>query len=84
MSWTRVIAARLRGFFEPKRIERELGDEVRFHLQMQIDDNVKAGMNTVEARYAALRSFGAKEPTKERYRERRTFAFIGRIAQDTR
>ena len=29
-----------------------------FHLEMQIEDNLKAGMNPAEARYAALRSFG--------------------------
>ena len=45
MSWARVVAARLRGLFEYKRLERELDDEVRFHLEMQIEDNLKAGMN---------------------------------------
>ena len=65
MSWARVVAARLRGLFTHTRAERELDDEVRFHLQMQIEDNLKAGMNPVEARYAALRSFGAIEPMKE-------------------
>ena len=74
MSWARVVAARLRGLFEHKRLERELDDEVRFHLEMQIEDNLKAGMNPAEARYAALRSFGAIEPMKESYRERRAFA----------
>jgi hypothetical protein len=34
MSWARVITARLRGLFNHKRLERELDDEVRFHLQM--------------------------------------------------
>ena len=58
MSWARVVAARLRGLFERKRLERELDDEVRFHLEMQIEDNLKAGMDPAEARYAALRSFG--------------------------
>ena len=64
-------AFRLRGLFAHKRLERELDDEVRFHLEMQIEDNLKAGMNPAEARYAALRSFGGIEPMKEIYRERR-------------
>jgi putative ABC transport system permease protein len=84
MSWARVVAARLRGLFEYKRVERELDDEVRFHLEMQIEDNLKAGMNPAEARYAALRSFGGIEPMKERYRERRAFALIETTAQDIR
>ena len=84
MSWARVVAARLRGLLEHKRLERELDDEVRFHQEMQIEDNLKAGMNPTEARYAALRSFGAIEPMKERYRERRAFALVETIAQDIR
>ena len=84
MSWASVVAARLRGLFEHKRLERELDDEVRFHLEMQIEDNLKAGMNPAEARYAALRSFGGIEPMKESYRERRAFALVETMAQDVR
>jgi hypothetical protein len=84
MSWATVVAARLRGLFEHKRLERELDEEVRFHLEMQIEDNLKAGMNSSEARYAALRSFGGLERMKEAYRERRTFALVETTAQDLR
>src|SRR5881628_3497378 len=84
MSWASVAAARLRGLFKHKRLERELDDEVRFHLEMQVEDNLKAGMNPAEARYAALRSFGGIEPMKERYRERRAFALVETMAQDVR
>lgn len=84
MSWSRVVAARFRGLLGRKRRDLELDNEVRFHLEMQIEDNVKAGMNPVEARYAALRKFGAIEPMKERYRERRTFALLETIGQDLR
>ena len=84
MSWARVAAARLRGLFEHKRLERELDDEVRFHLEMQIEENLKAGMNPAEARYAALRSFGGIEPMKERYREGRAFALVETTMRDIR
>jgi hypothetical protein len=66
------------------RLERELDDEVRFHLEMQIEDNLETSMNPVEARHAALRSFGAIEPMKERYRERWAFALVETTAQDIR
>jgi putative ABC transport system permease protein len=84
MSWMGVVTARLRGLFEHQRPERELDDEIRFHLQMQIEDNLKAGMTPEEARYAARRSFGAIEPMKETYRERRAFTVIETMAQDMR
>ncbi|HEY1336360.1 MAG TPA: permease prefix domain 1-containing protein, partial [Bryobacteraceae bacterium] len=84
MSWASVVAARLRGLFEHTRLDRELDDEVRFHVEMQIEDNLKAGMNPAEARSAALRSFGGIEPMKETYRERRAFSGIETTAQDLR
>src|ERR1051326_5240595 len=84
MSWASVLAARLRGLFKHERLEGELDDEVRFHLEMQVEDNVKAGMNPADARYAALRSFGGIEPMKEIYRERRAFTVVETTAQDLR
>jgi predicted permease len=84
MSWATVIVARLRGLFEHRRLERELDEEVRFHLEMQIEDNLKAGMIPAEARYAALRSFGGLDRMKETYRERRTFSLVETTAQDLR
>ena len=84
MSWATVVAARLRGLLEHKRPERELDEEVRFHLEMQIEDNLKAGMNPAAARHAALRSFGGLERMKETYRERRTFALVATTAHDLR
>jgi hypothetical protein len=84
MSWNSVIAARLRALFGRDKLERELDDEVRFHLEMQIEDNVKRGMSPDEARYAALRNFGAIEPMKESYRDRRAFTLIETTLQDLR
>jgi putative ABC transport system permease protein len=84
MSRTRVFAARLRSLITNSRLERELDDEVRFHLDMQTEDNLKAGMSPEDARYAALRSFGGLDSMKETYRERRTFALVETTAQDLR
>src|SRR5215469_3850229 len=84
MSWATVVAARLRGLFEHRRLERQLDEEVRFHLEMQIEDNLKAGMSPAEARYAAMRSFGGLEDMKETHRERRTFALIETTTKDLR
>src|SRR5215467_534607 len=84
MSWTRVMTARLRALFGCDRLDRELDDEIRFHLEMQVADNLKAGMNPVEARGAALRSFGGVELMKETYREERTFAVVETTVQDVR
>jgi putative ABC transport system permease protein len=84
MSWASVVAARFGGLFGHKRLDRELDDEVRFHLEMQTEDNLKAGMNPTEAHYAALRSFGGVEPMKEIYREGRALAVVEALAKDIR
>ena len=80
MSWARVVTARLLALFGHTRLERELDDEVRFHLEMHLEANLRAGMNPAEARCAALRSFGGIESMKEHYRERRAFALAEDIA----
>src|SRR5436190_8208688 len=84
MSWTSVVSARLLGLFGHKRLERDLDEEVRFHVEMQAEDNLNAGMSPEEARHAARRSFGAIEPMKESYRERSAFAVVETIAKDIR
>ena len=84
MSWVRVVASRFRGVFKRGRLNCDLDDEVRFHLEMQIEDNLKAGMNPEDARYAALRSFGAVEPMKEKYRDGTAFVLAETMAQDIR
>ena len=42
MSWASVFASRLQGLFRTKRVERELDEEVRFHLEMQMEDSGQA------------------------------------------
>ena len=84
MSWRSVAGSRLRALFSLGRLERELDDEVRFHLEMQADDNVRAGMNADEARRAAMRSFGGRDAMKETYRARRTIHFVETMTQDAR
>ncbi len=84
MSWPKVFGARLRSLFIRNRLERELEDEIRFHLEMQVEDNLRAGMKPAEARYAAMRSFGGVAMTKETHRELRTFAVMESTGRDLR
>jgi hypothetical protein len=82
MSWPRVLAARLRGLFTRDRLERKLDYELRFHLEMQIEDNLRMGMDPAEARNAARRQFGGMESMKERYRDTRGLHWVDGIVQD--
>ena len=84
MSRRSVLAARIRALFLRKRLERELDAEIRFHLEMQAEDNIRAGMDSRQATDAASRSFGGVMRTKETYRERRALHPFETIARDLR
>jgi hypothetical protein len=55
----------------PRRVryEREMEEEMRFHLEMQIEQNLASGMTAEEALYAARRQFGNQTWLKEASRE---------------
>jgi MacB-like protein len=84
MSWLRVFIHRLRGLFLKRKMDQELEDEIRAHLEMQIEDNLRQGMGPDEARYAALRKFGGVEQVKESYRDRRSLVVMDSALWDLR
>jgi predicted permease len=84
MTWLRVFFHRLRGMIFKRRLERDLEEEIRSHLELQIEENVRQGMNLEDARLAALRKFGGVEQVKETYRDRRSFPLVESIFQDLR
>jgi putative ABC transport system permease protein len=59
----------VRGFLTRRRAERELDDELQFHLEMETEANVARGMAASDARRAALRGLGGKDQTKEAVRD---------------
>jgi predicted permease len=64
------------------RVERELDEEPRTHLEHQIEQNMVRGMDAEESRYAAQRLFGGLQQVKERCRDVRGLNFIESIVQD--
>jgi hypothetical protein len=64
--------AHLRGLARRREISRELEDELRFHLEQQIDANIGHGMSPAEARRMALCDFGGVAQTREAVRDVRT------------
>ena len=59
-------------------------DEMRFHLEMQIEQNLDAGMSSEEARWAARRQFGNQTWLKEVSREMWSLRSIETLIQDLR
>ena len=84
MRQLRSIFLRLRNLFQRQRCESEMAEELASTLQMHIDENMSSGMSAEAARYAALRSFGGVDQTKEECRDARGLAFIESLLQDIR
>jgi len=84
MNWWRKVKIRLRALFQKRKLDTEMDEEMRSHIEMQTQENLNAGMNPEEARYAALRQFGWVESIKESCRERRRVNWIEHLIQDFR
>lgn len=84
MSWFSVFSSRVHGLFKRQSAERDLDDELRFHIEMRIEENRRAGMPVDEARLAAIRDFGGIESTKEQYREARSLFWLETSWRDIR
>ena len=84
MKRLRALIRRVAGLFSGAERERELSDEIESHLQMDIDDNLRAGMTSQEARRQAMLRLGGVEKTKQTYRERGTLPLVEDMLGDLR
>ena len=74
----------LRALLHRRQAERELDDELRYHIERQTEQNIRLGMNPEEARFAARKAFGGVEQTKERSRDARGVRWLEDLWQDLR
>ena len=84
MLWTQRFWLKLQGLFRRNRSSQQLSDEIQFHLDQQIAENIAAGMSPREARYAAMRTFGNPTFLKEQTREAWGWLWLEHLAQDFR
>src|SRR5438094_2384378 len=84
MRQLRALFFRLAALFRKAQRNRDLAAEMESHLQLHIEDNLRAGMTHAEARRQALIKLGGIEQTKEIYRDRRSLPFFETILQDFR
>ena len=65
------LAARLRSVFRREREDAETRDELRFHLEMETEKNLRAGLDPREARRRAHARLGGVEAIREAVRDAR-------------
>jgi len=78
----RSFISRLASLFRGKRLDSELDEELRAHIEMATDENVRRGMSLQQARTEALRGFGGVTQTRERYRAQRGMPWLETLMQD--
>jgi macrolide transport system ATP-binding/permease protein len=84
MSWIQTIWLRLQRLFFREHFSKQLENEMQFHLEEQIAENLAAGMTPEEARSAALRTFGNRTRAKEDAWEAWGWSWLEQIVQDIR
>jgi putative ABC transport system permease protein len=82
VSWFRIGVTRVQALLAKSSSEASLDAELRAHLQLLIEENMRRGMSQEQARYAARREFGGLEQTKERYRDQRGLPGLDMLLQD--
>src|SRR5215472_10546673 len=80
----REICRRLLFYLRKDRFDRELEDEVSFHLEMKAIAKMYDGLAPADARLAAKRQFGNQTRLKERSREMWSFRWIEDVVTDLR
>jgi predicted permease len=83
-SWLNNLLLRMKALARRKQLDRDLEDEVAFHLAMREEKNLREGLPLGEARYAARRQFGNAASVKEMAREMWTFVSLESVWQDVR
>src|SRR5262249_31114604 len=75
---------RLRSVFKPQTIDRELDEELTFHLEQRVAAAVSSGMTPDEAQRIARIELGGVEQIKEEHREARGIGFVTDLTRDVR
>jgi predicted permease len=82
--WWFTAPLRLKSIFRRRQAERELDEELRFHLERKIEEGVAEGLSPEEARYRALRAMGGLEQQKEEMRDTRRIHWLTDFLDDVR
>ncbi|MCA9052242.1 MAG: ABC transporter permease [Planctomycetaceae bacterium] len=82
--WLREYGSRLIGRLRGPRFEAEMDEELQFHVDMQTEQYVKAGLSSADARRRALLEFGGFEQTREECRDAMGVRLVNDLVNDLR
>src|SRR5258708_4399968 len=84
MDFIRTLLSRCGSYIRRLRLDADVDEELRAHVQFAVEENLRRGMNEREARSQAMRSFGGMTQTRERYREQRGLPMLEEMKRDMR
>jgi macrolide transport system ATP-binding/permease protein len=82
--WWFKAPLRLRSIFRRRRVEQELDEELRFHLEHKIEEGIARGLSAEEARTRALRAMGGLDQRKEEIRDTLRVHWLTDFTDDVR
>jgi len=82
MEWIRVLLSHLAAVVRWRRLDADLDDELRTHIELAVAENIRSGMTAEQARTKALRAFGGMTQVRESYRMQRGLPGIGQFGRD--
>jgi len=82
MDGLRVLLTRIASLFHRQKLDADLDEELRTHLDMAVRDNLARGLSPSAARTAAMRAFGGVSQIKEGYRQQRGLPVFEILSRD--
>jgi predicted permease len=82
--WWYTVPLRLRSMLRGRKVERELDEELQFHLECKTAEGIAKGLSQKEARHAAMRAMGGLEQRKEEIRDMRRIHWLTDFLDDLR
>jgi putative ABC transport system permease protein len=82
--WLYTLPLRLRSLFRGSAADRDLDDEMQYHVERLTEENIAKGMSAEEARFAALRAMEGLTQNKEKARDTRRIGGILNFGRDLR
>src|SRR5580698_263953 len=80
----RQMLNRARSFFRKEPLDQELDAEMAAHLEFAVEENIRRGMSSEEARRTAMVRFGGVQQAREQHRETRGLPWMDVLMQDLR
>jgi predicted permease len=84
MDGMRILFSRIAAIFRGRAIDEDLDEELRAHIDLAVEENMRRGFPAQQARTAALREFGGVTQAKENYRAQGGVPVVEQVIRDTR